>query len=389
MRWWNIEVSEHRIKNCERLEEHVKGSLFDGGGSMVHAPSRGFWRRLCFIRPIRRLLLLSMVALVLRVSSAEQEADELRLGYFPNITHAQALYARATGEFERQIGKRIKWTAFNAGPTAIESLFTDAVDATFVGPSPTINGHVKSKGEKFVIVAGSASGGAGLVVRKDSGVKSDRDFGGKVVATPQLGNTQDVAARVWFAEKGYRLRERGGNLSLVPLSNPDQLTMFKKKQIDGAWTVEPWLARLEVEGGGELFLEEKTLWPGGRYVTTHLIVNKTYLVRNKQVVRNLIAALVDVTARINSDKTAAALVLNGQIKKETGKTLKEEVIQKAMARVEFTWDPISSSLKKSAQESHGIGFVKSLPVLGGIYSLSLLNEVLKEKDLPLVQGLTP
>src|SRR5258706_16313601 len=125
---------------------------------------------------------------VWRASGNERDAGELRLGYFPNITHAQALYARATGAFETNTRVRIKWTAFNAGPTAIESLFTDAIDATFVGPSPTINGYIKSRGEKFVIVSGSASGGAGLIVRKDSGIKSDRDFNGKVIATPQLGN---------------------------------------------------------------------------------------------------------------------------------------------------------------------------------------------------------
>jgi NitT/TauT family transport system substrate-binding protein len=206
-----------------------------------------------------RLILGIMFVLVGRVWGAGCGSAELRLGYFPNITHAQALYGRATGEFEKRTDTRISWIAFHAGPTAIESIFGDAVDATFVGPSPTINGHIKSRGEKFVIVAGSASGGAGLVVRKDVGIRNERDFSGKTIATPQLGNTQDVAARVWFADKGYRLRERGGNVSLIPLSNPDQLTMFKKKQIDGAWTVKPWMARLEVEGGGELFLEEKSL----------------------------------------------------------------------------------------------------------------------------------
>ena len=177
-----------------------------------------------------RLLLVIMLAG--RTAAADQEGKQLRLGYFANLTHAQALYARATGAFEK-VGARIQWAAFNAGPTAIESLFTDAVDATFVGPSPTINGYIKSKGEKFVVVAGSASGGAGLVVRGDAGITTEKDFGGKVIATPQLGNTQDIAARVWLAEQGYRLRERGGNVSLVALSNADQLTMFKKRQIDG------------------------------------------------------------------------------------------------------------------------------------------------------------
>ncbi len=336
-----------------------------------------------------RLILATLFVLAGRVWGADRVPEELRLGYFPNITHAQALYGRATGEFEKRIGVRINWIAFNAGPTAIESVFGNAVDATFVGPSPAINGYIKSKGGKFVIVAGSASGGAGLVVRKDSGIRSERDFAGKTIATPQLGNTQDVAARVWFAEKGYRLRERGGNLSLISLSNPDQLTMFKKKQIDGAWTVEPWMARLELEGGGEVFLEEKSLWPDGKYVTTHLIVNKAYLANHRETMRKLIAALVEVTERINSDKTTATSILNGQLKKETGKALKDEVIQKAMTRVEFTWDPMCASLKQSAEASRRIGLIRKAPALGGIYALDLLNDVLKEKNLPLVEGLTP
>ncbi len=319
--------------------------------------------------------------LVAQASAAQREAKELRLGYFPNITHAQALYARATGEFEEKTGVRIRWTAFNAGPTAIESLLVNAVDATFVGPSPTINGYIKSRGGKFVVVAGTASGGAGLIVRRSSGIQSEKDFAGKTIATPQLGNTQDIAARVWLADKGYRLRERGGNVSLVPLSNPDQLTMFKKKQIDGAWTVEPWLARLEVEGGGELFLEEKALWPEGKYVTTHLVVNRTFLADNQGTMKKLIAALVEVTEQINSNKVAAAVILNEQLKKETGKPLREAVIQKAMARVEFTWDPNCASLKRAAELSHRVSFIREEPDLGGIYALTLLNEVLKERNL--------
>jgi NitT/TauT family transport system substrate-binding protein len=336
-----------------------------------------------------RLALLLMFVLVGHSPAAQREAKELRLGYFPNITHAQAIYARATGEFEQKTGVRIKWTAFNAGPTAIESLLVNAVDATFVGPSPTINGYIKSGGEKFVVVAGTASGGAGLVVRRDSGIHSEKDFAGKTIATPQLGNTQDIAARVWLAGKGYRLRERGGNVSLVPLSNPDQLTMFKKRQIDGAWTVEPWLARLEVEGGGEVFLEEESLWPGGKYVTTHLVVDRTFLADNQFTMKKLIAALVEVTERINSDKMAAIAILNAQLKKETGKALKDAVIQKAMTRVEFTWDPICASLKQSAEASHRIGFIRKEPALAGIYALTLLNEVLKERNLAPVERPTP
>ncbi|MBI3879640.1 MAG: ABC transporter substrate-binding protein [Verrucomicrobia bacterium] len=312
-------------------------------------------------------------------------ADELRLGHFPNLTHAQAVYARAGGQFETKIGVPVKWSSFNAGPTAIEALFTDAVDATFVGPNPAINGHLKSRGDCFTIIAGSASGGAGLVLRKDGGIRTERDFDGKIIATPQLGNTQDVAARVWFAGRGYKFREKGGTLTLLPLSNPDQLTLFQKKEIHGAWTVEPWLSRLELEGGGELFLDEKTLWPEGRHVITHLVVRNSFLAENPKLIRNLLAALVEVTQQINADKVAAAKVLNAELKRETGKPLREEVIARAMERVEFTWDPISASLHTSAESAHKIGFLRSAPNLKGIYSLGPLNEVLKEKNLPAVR----
>lgn len=331
--------------------------------------------------------LLSVAALVLAlVACGERDqktgpATEIRFGHFPNVTHGQALYARATGELEKQVGAPIQWTIFNAGPTAIESLFADAIDVTYVGPNPTINGHLKSKGENFVVVSGAASGGAGLVVRKDSGIASDKDLSDKVVATPQLGNTQDVAARVWFAHKGYRLKETGGNLTITPLANPDQLTLFQKKEIAAAWSIEPWLSRLEIEGGGQLFLDEKTLWPEGRYVTTHLVVRKKFLQDNPQLVRKLIAAHVDVTQRINKDKTAAAAIMNEELKKETGKALAPEVIQRALGRVEFTWDPVASSLRKSAEDAHRIGFIKQSPDLKGIYDLTLLNEILREKKL--------
>jgi NitT/TauT family transport system substrate-binding protein len=310
------------------------------------------------------------------------ETHSLRLGHFPNITHAQALYAKAVGHFEKKLATPIRWSSFHAGPTAIEAIFTDAIDATFVGPSPAINGFIRSRGEKFVIIAGSAGGGAGLVLRKGAGIRSEKDFGGKTIATPQLGNTQDIAARGWFAGRGYKFKEKGGTLTLLALSNPDQLTLFKKGEIHGAWTVEPWLARLEIEGGGELFLDEKTLWPDGRYATTVLIMNRDFLATNPKLTRTLLQALVEVTQQINGDKAEAAKLLNAQLKRETGKSLADAVIAKAMERVDFTWDPVAPSLRRSAEAAHQIGFLRDAPDLKGIFQLRMLNDVLKEQNLP-------
>ncbi|MGH8726664.1 MAG: ABC transporter substrate-binding protein [Burkholderiales bacterium] len=335
--------------------------------------------------PVLKFAVVLFASFILGCGDGKEEAgkpaSEIRIGNFPNITHGQAVYARATGDYEKKIGMPVRWTSFNAGPTAIEALFSEAIDATYIGPNPAINGHMKSRGEHFVIVTGAASGGAGLVVRKDAGITGDKDFSGKIVATPQLGNTQDVAAKVWFSERGYRLKESGGNLTIMPLANPDQLTLFQKKDIHAAWTVEPWVSRLEIEGGGELLLDEKTLWPEGRYVTTHLIVRKEFLKNNREAVKKLVAAHVETTEKINADKKAAAKIINEELKNETGKALPEEVINRAMQRVEFTWDPIAASLRKSADAAHKIGFIRDKPNLEGIYDLSILNEVLREKNL--------
>jgi NitT/TauT family transport system substrate-binding protein len=331
-------------------------------------------------------LLVCLLCFAVSVCGVDEKPVALRLGFFPNITHAQALYARATGLFEKNLP--IQWTAFNAGPTAIEALFAGEIDAAFLGPGPTINGYVKSHGEKFVIIAGSASGGAALVVRGDSRIVTDRDFGGKTIATPQLGNTQDISARIWFRQKGYRDTASGGTVNLIALSDPDQLTMFKEKQIDGAWTVEPWVSRLVLQAGGRVFLNEKDIWPEGKYVTTHLVVSRAFLSNHANEVRNLLRAHIKVTQLIATNPAAAMTILNGQILKETGRALSPEIIQRSLQRVQLTWDPIASSLYKDARAAHEIRFLRQEPDLTGIYDLTLLNQVLAEDHLPAITNQT-
>ena len=319
------------------------------------------------------------------LSSQAQEAKEFRLGHFPNVTHAQALLAHANGDFEKEIGIPIRWTIFNAGPSAIEALFAGAIDATYVGPNPAINGYIQSHGKALRIVAGSASGGAALVVRQDAKIQSDRDFNNKIVATPQLGGTQDVGARVWFQKKGYCVKEKGGTLTVLAISNPDQLLLFQKKELDAAWTVEPWVSRLEAEGNGKIFLEEKTLWPEGRYVTTHLVVRSQFLKKNPGIIQKLIRAHIEVTQKLNANKQASALIINQELQRETGTKLSPTTLQSALNRVEFTWDPLSESLYKAAKDAHEIGFLENPPSLNNIYDLTILNEVLMEKRLPLLK----
>ena len=333
----------------------------------------------------------AMAAILLIAASAlhaQQKPTVLRVGYFPNITHAQALVGRANGQFEKSLGAgvQVEWKAFNAGPSAIEALFANAIDLTYVGPNPTVAGYFRSQGAAVRVIAGAASGGASLVVRKDAGIQSASDFHGKKVATPQLGNTQDVALRSWMRVNGLKSREKGGDVQVIPISNPDQLTLFLKGQIDAAWAPEPWAARLVHEGGGRIFLDERDLWPDHQFVITNIIVSPKFLKEHPDVVKNFLRTHVELTEWINKNPAQAKQIMNQQLQKETGKALPAEVLDEAFSRMQVTYDPIHSSLLKSTQQAFDEGFLgRTQPDLSGLYDLKLLNEVLSEKKARPVQ----
>jgi NitT/TauT family transport system substrate-binding protein len=333
----------------------------------------------------------AMAAILLIAASAlhaQQKPTVLRVGYFPNITHAQALVGRANGQFEKSLGAgvQVEWKAFNAGPSAIEALFANAIDLTYVGPNPTVAGYFRSQGAAVRVIAGAASGGASLVVRKDAGIQSASDFHGKKVATPQLGNTQDVALRSWMRANGLKSREKGGDVQVIPISNPDQLTLFLKGQIDAAWAPEPWAARLVHEGGGRIFLDERDLWPDHQFVITNIIVSPKFLKEHPDVVKNFLRTHVELTEWINKNPAQAKQIMNQQLQKETGKALPAEVLDEAFSRMQVTYDPIRSSLLKSTQQAFDEGFLgRTQPDLSSLYDLTLLNEVLSEKKARPVQ----
>jgi len=312
----------------------------------------------------------------------------IRLGYFPNITHAQAVIGIADGTFQRTLGDNVKIDTklFNAGPSAIEALFAGQLDLTYIGPNPAINGYVKSKGEALRIIAGATSGGAVLVVRSDAGISSPSDFRGKKIATPQLGNTQDVAARAWLVNQGFKLKEQGGDTEVIPIANPDILTLFRKKEFDAAWVPEPWGARLVREANGKIFLDERELWQGGKFVVAHVIVSAKFLKEQTDVVKNFLAAHVELTQRINADPASAKQKLNSEIERLTGAAFSQQVLDDAWSRQSITYDPIHASLLGSADAAFKLGFLgDTMPNLDGIYDLTLLNQVLREKNLPSVQ----
>jgi NitT/TauT family transport system substrate-binding protein len=339
---------------------------------------------------MKRLLFAALVLAVSAISPprATSQTTVIRVGAFPNITHAQAMVGKANGWFEKAMGPNVKieWKTFNAGPSAIEALFASAIDMTYIGPNPTVSGYVRSQGEALKVVAGAASGGASLVVRNDSGINKPEDFHRKRVATPQLGNTQDVALRAWLQSHAMKPLNKGGDVQVLPMANPDQVTLFLKKELDAAWAPEPWATRLVREGNGRLFLDERTLWPNGQFVVTNLIVSTKLLREHQDVVKTWIRAQVELTDWIRAHQPEARKLLNEQIQRETGKTLPPDVINEALSRMEITDDPLRSSLLKSAQSAFDAGFLgPKMPDLSGLHDLTLLNQVLKEKGRKAVQ----
>jgi NitT/TauT family transport system substrate-binding protein len=319
---------------------------------------------------------------------AQQKPLVVRVGYFPNITHPQALVGRAGGQFDKALGPgvQIEWKAFNAGPSAIEALFANAIDMTYVGPNPTVTGYVRSQGDAVRVISGAASGGASLVVRQGAGIQKASDFHGKKVATPQQGNSQDIALRAWLRANGLKAREKGGDVQVLPITNADQFTLFLKGQLDASWAPEPWAARLVHEAGGRIFLDERDLWPNHQFVITDLIVHPKFLKEHPDVVKNFLRAHVELTEWINKNPAQAKPLLNQQLQKETGKPLSPEVLDDAFSRIEVTYDPIRSALLKSTQQAFDEGFLgRTPPDLSGLYDLTLLNEVLREKKARPVQ----
>ena len=325
------------------------------------------------------------------INVGSNEKKILRIGYFPNINHAQAVIGLGNGDFQKALGNSITVQPFlfNAGPSAIEALLAKRVDVTYVGPNPAINGYVVSDGKDLRIISGAASGGAVFVVKNDSGIKSPKDFAGKTFASPQLGNTQDIALRKYLLDNGYKTTDNGGNVTVTPVANPDILTLFLKKQLDGAWVPEPWGARLVKEANGRIFLDERSIWSDGKFVTANIAASTDYLKNNPDVIEKLLAAHVNETIWMNNHKDDAIKAFNTELKKLTGKTIAEDELRQAWSRMDFTYDPLKISLFQSANSAYDLGFLakgKPRPDLSGIFDLTILDQVLKQKGLQPVEG---
>jgi sulfonate transport system substrate-binding protein len=334
-----------------------------------------------YTESMRLWLVFALASLAWLAACGRDDASTLRLGYFPNVTHAAPLVGTERGTFAAELDKAqrmVSTSTFNAGPAAIEALLSGALDASYLGPNPAINGHVKSKGDALRVVAGATSGGAFFVVHPD--IDDADDLRGKTVASPQLGGTQDVALRTWLAGEGLTTSlEGGGDVSIAPQENAQILEAFQAGSIAGAWVPEPWATRLVLEAGGKVLVDESTLWPNGRYVTTHLVVRREYLEQQPEAVAALLRAHVETTAWIVANpKDAQAAVIAG-IEKVTGKKLSTELVATAWPHLEFTTDPLQDSLRRSADDAVSIGLLKLDGVdLATLYELGPLQRALAE-----------
>ncbi|MCY9783064.1 aliphatic sulfonate ABC transporter substrate-binding protein [Nocardiopsis sp. EMB25] len=319
----------------------------------------------------------------------EDDGPSLTLGYFPNVAHAPAMVGVERGTLADALGDGVDFDTrvFNAGPDAINAVFSGEVDVAFVGPNPAVNGWAQSEGQALRVIAGAASGGAGLVTRDD--ITSVDDLRGATVASPQLGNTQDVALRAFADEQGWDVDTAGGgDLSILPQPPAEIVDAFELGEIDGAWLPEPHLSRLLTRGDAHLLVDEADTWAetDGAFVTAHLVVGSEFLAREPDLVEDLLRGHLETVDWINAHPERARRVAGDHLEGLTGSRLSDEVTEAAFDRIAFTVDPVAPSLFTGAERAEAVGLLDPVD-LTGIYALDPLDGLLAEDGRDPVSGL--
>lgn len=305
-------------------------------------------------------------------SSDREELRELRLGYFANATHGQAVLGVDSGDFARAIAPvELRTKVFNAGPSLIEAMFAGEIDLGYIGPGPALSAHEKSRGQGVRIIAGSAANGVVIVARPESGIQTLKDLAGKRIATPQHGNTQDIAARHYLTA----VLGQPGHSNVLPVANAEQSGMMSRGQIDAAWAPEPWGARLVAEAGATVIAEEKDLWPGGQFSLTVVIATPKFLKDHPDVVRRMLGVHRTWTARLSSDPASTQTQLEAALFKLTNKKLPPGVLAAALPRVKFTDSPLEETFTTMGQWAHELGFARQPPNLDQLFDLSILRQL--------------
>jgi len=314
----------------------------------------------------RSIRVVPAAALLVSLVTASRAETVLRVGHFPNITHAQGLIAHALtrqgkGWFEQRLrsGVTLQWYVYNAGPAAMEAVIAKSIDLTFVGPNPALNVYAKSGGTEARVISGAAEGGSALVTQPDGNFKSAADFRGKKIATPQLGNTQDVAARSWLIAGGLRITQTGGDAQVIPTANPDQLLLFRQKQLAGVWTVEPWVSRLVSEAGGKVLVEEP------KALTTLLVARADFLDKQREIVRRFVAAQQELTDWIVAHPDEAQQLVRDELKAETQVDMAPDLVAQAWQRIHWVHDVKREQIDDVVKSAQAVGFLRGAPDLGG------------------------
>ncbi|PTL84556.1 ABC transporter substrate-binding protein [Vitiosangium sp. GDMCC 1.1324] len=298
---------------------------------------------------------------------AATKESPLRVGFFPNITHAQALVGNGSGAFQQAV-PGIELKMFNAGPAAMEALASGSLDASYVGTGPAINTFLKA-GRELRIIAAAVDGGAVLVTKT---ARTPAELKGKTLASPQLGNTQDIALRHWLAQQGLKV---GQDVTVTPLSNPDILGLFLNGKLEGAWVPEPWGARMVAEGGGHILVDERDLWPERRFHTTVLVTTAKTLKERPEQLKKLLRAHVELTRQWQQQPDAFISRVNEAFGKVTGHPISEPVLKDAFSRLEPALEAMPGQLQQAAEHAKQLGFVPSAD-LSGLVDTSLLKEVM-------------
>jgi NitT/TauT family transport system substrate-binding protein len=292
-------------------------------------------------------------------SAVAQQKTVIRFGHFPNITHAQGVIAHALtrqgkGWFEQRLGPsvEIQWFTYNAGPSAMEAIFAGSLDLTYVGQGPALNAHFKSNGEEIRVISGAANGGAALVIKPDGKIKTAADFRGKKIATPQLGNTQDISCRAWLKTQGFKVTQTGGDVMVLPTANPDQLSLFQSGGVDAVWTVEPWVTRLERDANGKVFLEDS------KVLTTWLVSSVKFLKDHRDLARKVADASAELTQWIQAHPEEAQKTLIAELKEETRSDFAPDAVGHAWKRIKFTTEVSRDLVTKAVQDGKDAGFLK-------------------------------
>lgn len=334
---------------------------------------------------IMLLLLWSFTFLGCKKSSA----DIIRIGFFPNLTHSQALYGYANGDFENSFGDKydVKWVSFNSGPSEIEAMFAGEVDIGYIGPIPAINGYIKSNGD-VKIIAGATLNGALLVTRKDLPISNIKELAGHTIAVPQFGNTQHLSLLNLLSINGLSTIEKGGNVKLIEASNPDTKILMDKRDIDAALLPEPWATRLVNEVGANILSDSDKIWDSGDYSTTVIIVNTKFYKKNKDLVKKFLMAHLEITEYINENSEDAMVIINDKIGELSASKLNEKILKSTFSNLIVSYDPNVPSINKLMTIYQNEGFVKDIPNKYNLYDFEILNGLLKEKNLPVI-GVEP